>query len=92
MYSSPKSKAWNQVLKLCRENGARLLSLSLSLSLSMYIYIYILTGVTLHLFLVDVLTSKCCCSFAVGVELNNGISTFLKEREQVYGRNPQQQL
>ena len=51
------------------------------------------TGVTLlHLFLVDVLTSKCCCSFAVGVELNNGISTFLKEREQVYGRNPQQQL
>ena len=79
MYSSPKSKAWYQVLKLCRENGY-------SLSLSLSRYIYMVTGVTLlHLFLVDVLTSKCCSFVVGGVELNNGISTFLKGREQVYG-------
>lgn len=53
-------------------------TLSLSLTLSFSLYIYMVGGVTLHLYLAYVLTSKDCCSFFVEregvVDLINGNS------------------
>ena len=80
MYSSPISKAWYQILSLCREN-------EVGFSLSLCIYTYMAVGVTLvHLYLVDMLTGKDCCSFVLGgraIELINGycrgMSRFVKK-------------